>query len=189
MIDNALSFVLDELNAYLSATFGAGEKHAVLGTVAAPANGAAPQNENKVILSLVNLERETSIGSTGFVAGTGGSYTKTNPSLYLNLYVMVAANYPNNYNNSLRMLSACMGFFQARQMFDPQNSPRFPADMAQLTLEIVSLTLAELSTLWAILGNNYLPSSVYKLRMITVQNAWTIAPIPTVTAVDPQVGG
>ncbi|MCG2584151.1 DUF4255 domain-containing protein [Massilia sp. TS11] len=180
MIDTALGFVLTELNTYLSASFGGGEKHAVLGSVASPAAGGLDPNENRVVLSLVNLERETAIGSTGFVAGAAGAYTKTNPTLYLNLYVLVAANYPNNYDNALKMLSACMGFFQARQLFDPQNSARFPADMAQLTMEIVSLSLAELSTLWAVLGNNYLPSAVYKLRMITVQNAWTINAIPTV---------
>jgi hypothetical protein len=189
MIDTALSFVLTELNTYLSATFGGSEKHAVLAGVATPAAGTLNPNDNRVLLSLVNLERETAIGSTGFVAGAAGGYSKTNPTLYLNLYVLVAANFPGNYGNALKMLSACMGFFQARQLFDPQSCPRFPPDMAQLTMEIVSLSLAELSTLWAVLGNNYLPSAVYKLRMITVQNAWTINAIPTVQAPVATVGG
>ncbi len=188
MIDIALSFVLNELNTYLSTSFGGGEKHAVLASIAPPPAGAVAQTDNKVVLSLVNLERETSVGSTGFVATGGGGYTKTNPSLYLNLYVLVAANFPNNYDNALKMLSASMGFFQARQMFDAQNSPRFPQDMSQLTMEIVSLGMADSGTLWTMLGNNYLPSVLYKLRMITVQNAWVIAPIPEVSSASAELG-
>jgi hypothetical protein len=188
MIDTALGFVLNELNAYLGTSFPGEEKHAVLASVASSNNATPALIDNKIVLSLVNIERETSVGSTGFVAKGGGSYTKTNPSLYVNLYVLMAASYPANYGNALKMLGAGMGFFQARQVFDSQNSANFPSDMTQLSMEIVSLSMAELSTLWAVLGSNYLPSVVYKLRMITVQNAWVIEPIPSVTGVVPTLG-
>lgn len=180
MIDIALGFVLAELNAYLGNTFGGDETLATLGSVGGAPAGAADPTDNRVVLSLVNVEREASVGSPGFVAGAAGGYVKTSPGLYLNLYVLVAANFPNHYDDALRMLSACMGFFQARPFFDPQNSPDFPAGMTQLSMELVSLDLGQLSSLWTILGKNYLPSSVYKLRMIAVQNAWTIAAVPTV---------
>lgn len=182
MIDTALGLVLAELNTYLGASFGGHEKHAVLGSVAAPAAGGLDPTANRVVLSLVNLERETTVGSTGFVAGAAGSYVKTSPGLYLNLYLLVAANFPGNYDNALKMLGACMGFFQSRPMFDPQNSARFPSTLAPLTMELVSLDIGQLSALWTVLGNNYLPSCVYKLRMIALQNAWTIATVPTVQA-------
>ena len=187
MIDTALSFVLDELNAYLANLVPSDEPNAVLASLATAPGAAQTPIDGKIVLSLVNIERETSIGSTGFVAKGGGAYAKINPTLYVNLYVLMSASYPANYANALKVLAYCMSFFQAKQVFDAQNSTQFPGDMSQLSMEMVSLSMAELSTLWAVLGSNYLPSVLYKLRMITVQNAWVIAPIPAISDIAPQM--
>ncbi|SDA57723.1 MULTISPECIES: DUF4255 domain-containing protein [unclassified Janthinobacterium] len=183
MIDKALEFILGELNNYLGASYHGPEKAAVLASLSSPDNSVPLAIDNKLVLSLVNIERETAIGSTGFVARQGANgYGRTNPSLYLNLYVLLAASYAGNYSGALRMLSQAMAFFQAKWGFDPQNSAGFPAGMTQLSVEVVSLSMAELSTLWAVLGANYLPSVVYKLRMVTLQEDWLIAPIPAVSS-------
>ncbi|UGQ48183.1 DUF4255 domain-containing protein [Massilia endophytica] len=189
MIDKALSFILGELNNYLDANFPAQEKAAVLASLSNPDDSVPLGIDNKLVLSLVNIERETAIGSTGFVSRQGTAYGKTNPTLYLNLYVLLSASYANNYAGALKMLGHAMAFFQAKWGFDPQNSANFPAGVSQLSMEVVSLSMAELSTLWAVLGANYLPSVVYKLRMVTVQEDWMITPIPNVSTVTPAVGG
>lgn len=190
MIDKALGFILGELNNYLDASHSGNEKAAVLASLSSPDNTVPLNIENKLVLSLVNIERETAIGSTGFVARSGpGSYGRSNPSLYLNLYVLLAASHANNYPFALRMLGQAMAFFQAKWGFDPQNSAAFPAGMTQMSMEIVSLSMAELSTLWAVLGANYLPSVVYKLRMVTIQEDWLIAPIPAVSSTTADLQG
>lgn len=189
MIDKAVSFVLGELNNYLQARFPGQEKMAVMASLSTPDGGTPLEIDNKLVLSLVNVERETSVGSTGFVARAGGAYAKTNPGLYLNLYLLLSASYAGNYANALKMLGHAMAFFQARQNFDAQTSADFPSGMNQLSMEIVSLSMAELSTLWAVLGANYLPSVVYKLRMITLQEDWVINPLPAVSVVTPDLGG
>ena len=56
-------------------------------------------------------------------------------------------------------------------------------------MEVVSLSMSELSTLWGVLGANYLPSVVYKLRMVTVQEDWVITPIPGVDTTAPVLAG
>jgi len=188
MIDQALQFVLGELNTYFDAQFPAQEKVAVLASLSEPSGAVPPGIENKLVLSLVNLERETVVGSTGFVARAGNAYAKTNPVLYLNLYVLLSASFAGNYGDALKMLASAMGFLQAKQYFDAQNSATFPRNMSQLTMELVSLDLAELSTMWAMLGANYLPSALYKLRMITMQEGWVIHPIPTLEVATPKVG-
>lgn len=187
MIDQALNFILGELNNYLDASLPGQEKGAVLSSLSMPDNSPPLLIENKLVLSLVNIERETAIGSTGFVSRQGGAYGNTNPTLYLNLYVLLAASYPNNYKMSLKMLGQAMAFFQAKWGFDAQNSPSFPAGMTQMSMEVVSMSMAELSTMWAILGANYLPSVVYKLRMVTLQEDWLIGQVPTVSTIEPSV--
>jgi hypothetical protein len=186
MIDKALQFILGELNNYLDASFHGPEKAAVLASLSNP---DATMIEKKLVLSLVNIERETSIGSTGFVGRNNGAYGKINPTLYLNLYVLLSASYANNYGLALTMLGHAMAFFQAKWGFDPQNSASFPPGMNQMSMELVSLSMAELSTLWAVLGSDYLPSAMYKLRMVSVQEDWLIAPIPPITVATPSIGG
>jgi hypothetical protein len=190
MIDKALKFILAELNNYLDASFPGNEKTAVLASLSNPDDSVPLGIDNKLVLTLVNIERETAVGSTGFVSRQGAAYGKTNPTLFLNLYVLLSASYANNYaDGALRMLSHAMAFFQAKWGFDPQNSADFPPGMSQLSMEVVSLSMSELSTLWAVLGANYLPSVVYKLRMVTVQEDWVITPIPGVDTTAPVLAG
>lgn len=164
MIDTALTYVLDELNGYLAARFPGREKMAVMASLTRPDGGAPLEIDNKLILSLVNIENEARLASTGFVARERDGRGDT--SVRLNLYVMLAASYAGNYGQALNMLGQAMAFFRARPHLDAQGSGTFPASMLQLNMELVSLSMSELHTVWATLGSNYLPSAVYKLRTV-----------------------
>jgi len=61
-----------------------------------------------------------------------------------------------------------IAFFQTRTVFTPSNTPDLPPGIEQLTVEIENLTTTELSNLWGILGGRYLPSILYRFRMITI---------------------
>jgi len=187
MIDKALSFLLGELNTYLGARFASTENSAVLASLSNPDGSVPVIIDNKIVLSLVNIEKETTVGAPGFVARSGSSYARTSPALYLNLYILVSASYSGNYSSALKMLSYSMSFLQSKPTYTAENSPNFPNGLQQLTMEMVSLSMAELSTLWAVLGANYLPSVVYKMRMLTVQDGWIIEPIPEIDSAVPTV--
>ena len=45
-----------------------------------------------------------------------------------------------------------------------------------------------MNNLWAILGAKYLPSVVYKLRMVTLQQGWAQQRVPEVLNPDTQLG-
>lgn len=163
MIDTAISCVLDELNGYLATRFPGQDKMAVMASLARPDGGRTVGLDDKLVLSLVNIEHEAQLAATGFVARAG----RANASVRLNLYVMVAASYAGNYGHALNMLDQAMACFRERPRIDAQHSGSFPSSMLQLDIELVSLSLSELHTLWTIQGASYLPSVVYKLRVVT----------------------
>jgi hypothetical protein len=144
MIDKALSLILDELNAFLSARFANGGPYAVLSGLANQ-DGSVPLGiENKLVLSLVNIEREA--------------------ALNLNMYLRVAANFGANYIESLQFLSAALEFFQERPVFTAPG-------MERLNVQMLNLTIQDLHSLWSISGSKYLPSAFYKLRMAATQQS------------------
>jgi hypothetical protein len=184
MIDKALEFLVGELNTFLGGRFPVrSEQHVVLANMSSPDSDAARKIENKVVLSLVNLERENA-APTLPGAGTrrGGG-----PALHLNLYVLVAASYAGNYPQALALLSSVLGFFQGRQSFTQENSAAMPAELARLNIELVSQSMTEVNNLWAILGAKFMPSALYRIRMLSIDQDWLKAPVPEVLDVQTRV--
>jgi hypothetical protein len=185
MIDKTLDFILDELNGFLEARFPSSEPHAVLSSLANQDGSVPPIIENKLILSLVNVERETTAAVSGTqLRAQNGAYTRVSPSLNLNLFMLVSAHFGNNYAESLKFLSSAVGFFQAKPMYSVESGPGFPRGVEKLTLEMMSLDFQDLNNLWGNLGGNYLPSVVYKVRTLTVQEAWIIEQVPAITGTE-----
>ena len=141
MIDKVLSLILDELNVFLSARFAGSEVRAVLSDSVKRRQTAAA-NRKQLVLSLVKIEREA--------------------ALNLNIYLRVAANFGANYVESLQFLSAALEFFQERPVFTAPGIDR-------LNVQMLNLTIQDLHSLWSISGSNYLPSVLYKVRMVTIQ--------------------
>jgi hypothetical protein len=188
MIDKTLSFLLDELNGYLSLHLQNPDKVAVLSSLA-QADGSPVQGLNgKLILTLVNIGKEAAAPALGVpTRADGGGYVRNAAPLNLNLYIMVSASF-SNYLDSLRMLSGALGFFQGRPGFDAHSCASFPPHLDKLTAELVSISTQEMNNLWGILGAKYLPSAVFKLRMITLQQGWADAMVPEVLKPDVSVG-
>jgi len=189
MIDQTLSFVVDELNRFLMARFPDPDPLAVLSSLSAMDGAPLPGLDRKLIVTLVNLGKETAAPALGLPTRTeDGTYARLAAPLHLNLYVMMSASF-GNYQESLKMLSCVLGFFQARPVFDAQSSVKFPLQLDRLACELVSISTQELNNLWAILGAKYLPSALYKLRMVTLQQNWLDAVVADVGQPDVRIGG
>ena len=185
MLDRTMSFLLDQVNGYLGARYHSSEPHAVLSSLC-NLDGTAPTGiENKVVLSVVNIEREAAAGaSRAMLRQEGDAFVRTSAALNLNLYVLVSASFGANYLQSLVLLSAVLGFFQGKPVFTAQSAPAFPRGLDKLTMEIVSLDMQALNNLWGSLGGKYLPSVLYKARMFTLQEGWVLEQVPPVTTID-----
>jgi hypothetical protein len=185
MIDKTLVFLLGELNSFLGTVFPASEPHAVLSGLALPDGSVPPGIENKVVVSMVNLERDTTAHSSSPQTRTEpGQSMRVNPPLNLNVYLLLSASFAGGYAESLRFLSSSLGFLQSKPVFTPQNSAAFPRGLERLTLEMVNLNIQDLQNLWACAGAKYLPSALYKARMLTIQDAWVTERVPVILGTD-----
>jgi len=56
-------------------------------------------------------------------------------------------------------------------MMNPQNTPELDPRIERLMLDIANLGIAELSNLWGVLSGKYVPSVLYRVRMVAVDLA------------------
>jgi len=165
VIQNILPIIGSALNEYLKNTFGETEDRVAVMPPGQSSGAANAEGDNKILLSLINLEEEKGIRNTGIGQAPG-----TIPAVHISLYVLFAANFPEgNYREGLRFLSAVIYFFQGNRVFDPQNTPLLPPEVEKITPEIINLDFQVLSNIWNMLGGKYLPSIVYRFRLLPFQ--------------------
>ncbi len=190
MIDKTLTFILGEINTLLSNRYQSSESPAVLSSLSNPDGTVPPSIENKIVLSLINLEREAAANGSSWPMRTeGNSFGRVSPPLGINLLVLVTACFQTNYTDGLKLLGSVVGLFQGKPSFNAQNTAGFPPDIDKLSVEMVNLTLHEINNVWAVLGAKYMPSVAYKIRMLVIQENWLAERIPAVTAPSPLVKG
>lgn len=187
MIHAAVSHIANQLNQFLKRTFDLGEDVVVLSNLLEQDGTVAPNINNKLVVFLVNVEkdpvapRQANIGSFDL----SSSY----PPLFLNLYVMVAGNFgSSNYPEALKYLSNAASFFQRQPVFDHQITPELDRRISKLALDIENLNFQDLSSLWGALSGKYLPSILYKVRMVTFDSGDILTKINPIKGYEASVG-
>jgi Pvc16 N-terminal domain len=180
MIDIALRMLKAEMNAFLIALPDhTGPAPVIIANVAAleQADGNTSGLEEKILLSLVNVEEESTFKNLPAAIKTSdGGVRYTNPPIYLNLYLLFCANFPiGQYENALRQLSNVIRFFQGRRVFNLKNSPNFTIadetpDMLELelALNLYTMTFEQINHLWGSLGGKQMPFVMYKGRLVRI---------------------
>jgi hypothetical protein len=167
MIHVALAHITERLNEFLARGLGLTEDLAVLSQLSDRDGSPTPGAGNKLVLFLVNLEKEHAARSSQAVKGGAGDSVRRFPSLHLKLYVMLTANFDGgSYPEALKMLSAAILFFQRNPVFDHHSSPSLDQRIEKLILDIENLPWQEMANLWGTQGGKYLPSVLYKVRMV-----------------------
>lgn len=177
MISKALALIVSQLNYYIPPLAGADE--VVLSNIAL--HEAPDQNEmrNKVVLSLVNIEEESTLKNNPYFQKKTSSIDYLNPPIYLNLYVLFSANYPQDYDTALIRLSSVIKFFQSRKSFDINSAQPLPNQLdlqnpddvdLYITLDLYSMTFEQVNHLWGSLGGKQMPFVMYKVRLVKLQD-------------------
>ncbi|QMV15975.1 hypothetical protein Vspart_03349 [Vibrio spartinae] len=170
MIDEALNYVRTVLSRQLSHQFGVDGEPAILNHLVESGGSVPLSNQNKMVLTLINLEHET---AKQFYGGTRPDYsTKTaqqvQPAIRFNLDILITAHF-DVYSEALKFLSATIAFFQAHPTMTSQLFPDMPSSLDQLQFEIENSPYERTHNLWSALGAKYQPSIIYKVRHVTVQ--------------------
>ncbi len=180
MIDKALFFLRQEMNTYLKLKTGDDNKVTLSAIVSQTGTEVAP--DKAIGMMLVNVEEEKAYRQPNpQTVASNGYYSFQNPELTLNLYMLVYANH-TEHREALILLSYIVQCFQTKNVYDNQESPQLGNDIEKLIVDLYSLTFEQQNQLWASLGAKYLPSAVYKVRMVIINEKQP-------SAVAPGVGG
>lgn len=174
MLDLALRFLSDELNAFLlNRALSSGEVGNVALGPLVDDSGKWATAADKIGMTLINVEEERTLrAQLPDNTRLGSSMRVLQPDLKLNLTVLFHArpsNVSQNYEQSLRFLSNVLTFFQSHPVFTPERHPGLDVRIEKLMVELLTLGTEQLNQMWAYLGAKYLPSVVYRVRMLVVQ--------------------
>jgi len=183
MINAAISHLALQLNQQFKNNFQLIEDVVIVSNLVELDGSVAPNANNKLILTLVNIEKDTMpFRPNQAFHSHGDRQLQHSAPLYLNLYLLMSAHFgAGNYTEALKYISQAIGFFQQRPVLDQQNSPGLDERIEKLVLDIENLKISELNNLWSLLGGRYLPSMLYKVRMITVDANAVIGQVPIIT--------
>lgn len=175
MIASAVKLLVDELNEFINLKLGGTEPDKVVLTHIVSDTGTILVDTDKVACTLVNIEEER-IGKaqSPYQPSSGGTIERMNPEIKLNLYLLFASNPRieptiNNYEQGLLLLSYVIGFFQSKNLFNHQNSPALAEKIDKLIVDLYSIPIEQQNYLWGALGAKYLPSVVYRVRLLSIQ--------------------
>lgn len=151
---------------------------------------ASESNQNKVVISIVNLQKDTLYQTNKHLPPGNSSVIKTPSPLHFNLYLVVAANFENDrYEQGLHLLSSCVEYLNSHANFNHQNTPELAPEIEKLNIEIENLDISELNSLWGIMGRHYLPSVLYKLRAVSMLSTDAIETIDRLSTPETQTSG
>lgn len=169
MIDTALQFTVSCLNKYLQNRMDVEGEYAVLDKLINFDGSAITSNQNKLIVSLINLERETAQPFYNRPQQTSQAHAVISPETRLNADILVASNF-ENYVETLSFLNTAIAFFQTNPVINSSVLPNFPAQLSKLEFEMERLNYHQMHSLWTSMGAKYIPSVIYKMRMLTKQD-------------------
>lgn len=181
MIDVAIKFLVGQLDAYLKAREGSPVGSVVVSPIVNETG--SPVIENAIGVALLNIEEErTTRQQLPESRLINGQRVVLEPKLQVNLLLLFAARF-GDYPTALKYLSHVLTFFQAHPRFSSEESPALDEAIALLVPELQSLSYEQLNQVWASIGAKMLPSVVYKVRLVRLQDVEPTAVSPPITEI------
>lgn len=188
MMAAAIGAVAAQLNQSLRRSFKLGEDMLVVSNLTEADGTLLPQVQNKLVLLLVNVQTEpAAYRAGGLTHGGSGRFGIGAAPVHLNLQLMFAASFSgSSYPEALKFLSHTLAFFQSRPIFDHSNCPELDGGIERLSLELENLSITDLSNLWGVLRGTYMPSVLYRMRLLAIDANELRAQVPYVS--QPEAG-
>jgi hypothetical protein len=175
MIGDILEIIAKDVSQYIDSQleFPSGKKSV---TLSKPTNSSGELliPDNTISLSLLNIEQEmTSRDSLIQKRVIDGKVYSQNPAVDIHLSVIFIANFQKDYISELNYITKIIEFFQQKGTFTKANTPQIseknlPID--KLTCKLSASRLEEQNSIWSLLGMKYMPSVVYKISTIRIQD-------------------
>lgn len=172
MIDLVLSFLKDRLNQALPRDRLTEPQEDLFVYVGTDKDDSISFKSDALSMLLVRIEEETALRAPDRYAraAADGSRQRVEPEIRVNLWVLLVARFPD-YLAAMRHLSRVIGYFQNHRVFTPDNAPDLGAGLQQVMLDLVTPTFSEQNEIWGSLRTAYLPSALYKVRLLVFQDS------------------
>lgn len=169
MIHEVLGFLKEQLSQYLRNRESFDEERVVFmdgertDSVSFPKNAITPL--------LINLEEENVMrpGDPYVQVRRDGTRVGVNPEIRLNLFVLFVSNFAS-YEESLKFLSYVIRFFQSNRVFEHESTPDLSAGVDRIIMELVTMPFTSQNEIWNALRTTYVPSVLYKVKMIVFED-------------------
>lgn len=128
---------------------------------------------NFVVMSIVNLQEERLLRNAENVVRRNERAFYRNPGQHFILTLLFAAcnqeNTSQRYTDAIFLLEGVIRFFQQKAVFNRDNTPELEPEIEKIIFELVNMNQEQTHQLWSSLGGRYLPSVLYHMRLITIQ--------------------
>ncbi|WP_130734439.1 DUF4255 domain-containing protein [Flavobacterium sp. J27] len=174
MIHTTLGILKDKLNEYFGLKTEAESN--LIKFIVANNNDPVTFINDSVTPFLINISEDRKFRNADIYSGKiqNGIRTQVNPEIRIELLVLFVSKF-NDYSQSLKFLSYVIKFFQANRVFTQQNTPELSDEnIEKLTIELVTLPLEEQNQVWHSLNTSYLPSVLYRVRLLSFLDDSTI---------------
>ncbi|MBN3582478.1 DUF4255 domain-containing protein [Algoriphagus aestuarii] len=185
MIDTVLIHVRDLINQYFKNQHGFSENKVVISNLVELDGTSSMDVEDKVVMFLLGLGEEPALKNknTRFGGMDGAGFQSKAPVLYLHLNIVFCSNFKNKkYIEGLNYLSQIISFFNRNRVIIPGNIPGLSKKVEKLTFELCPLSFDTISHVWSSIGAKLLPSSIYKVSFIAIDEAPISGYIPAITS-------
>jgi len=183
MISKALQFTGDILGMYLKNRMGLDENKVQLNNLIENNGNVPAGNQNKVVISLINIEKETIRPFYNHSSKLkDGNYAEVNPGQRFNLDLLVSSNF-DDYKETLKFLDEVILFFQSNPSVDASSFSNIPPPIQKLEYETERINYHDMQSLWTAMGAKYRPSLVYRMRLVSVQMDEAYGYVPAIKSI------
>ncbi len=189
LIDKALKFISDELNSYIDIK----TEHAGIGKIylkpIVKQDGSLEMETDTLSLTLINIQEEYAVkNNQELFRKSGDVIEQIQPPIHLNLFILFVANF-SNYDEALKFISLIITFFQFRWSFNKKRFPSFNLDpIEELNLKLQPMTLEQQNHLWGTIGAKLMPSVLYKMSILSLEEQGLVTEIPRVESIQTETG-
>ena len=161
MIKETVQHIENQLQGYLSLHSGKVSSQ----NIAQHENPEGSDMLEKIIITLINIEEENTLKNNFPSRVQNNVIVKEKPVLFVNLFLLFSAKY-TVYDEALKYLGLVISFFQSNNRLTIST-----LDNTEVICNLHNIGFENLNNLWTVLGGKYMPSVIYKVRMLAFQAA------------------
>ena len=175
----ALNFLTEQFNKWYAANLGNSLGEPVM-KLTPVVNQKGDIQLGKLGMTLVDIE-EDSVGKKQNPYRPKGpkpqdGYVLMNPSIKLNVNILVTAYGDGNYQEALKLISYAALNFQSRYVYSGTDYPEI-APIDTLILNLLNQDYRQSENLWTRIGAKYMPSILYRMKLLVIDAQQPIANI------------